>query len=186
MLNKFSFNGFLIFTSIFITMFAFYDKSFYDFGLNNYYLESWDYIIYLFQLFVSVFLHWDIFHLLFNILFLYIFWYTLEILIWIKKYIIFFIFVIFFNWILITLLAWNSNTIGISWFAMAIISYYVMDLKSRNNPEYKWWITAIIVNIAIWFIPGISLYGHLFWAIAWVIFYLLNKSFFKFKFVWES
>ncbi|MFK7780644.1 MAG: hypothetical protein QM490_05950, partial [Candidatus Gracilibacteria bacterium] len=56
-------------------------------------------------------------------------------------------------------------------------------LRSRNNPEYKGGITAIIINIGIGLNPQISLLGHLLGAIAGVLYYLFNKNFFKEKWI---
>jgi rhomboid protease GluP len=182
-MHKFSVTYMLISISAIATLLASYDNSLYAFWLNSYFLKEWLYWIYVLQLFSSVFLHWGLLHFFANFLFLYYFGSSLELFIWRKKYIIFFIFVVLFNWILLTYFQGNVNTIWISGFCMAILSYYVLELKSRNNPEYKWWVTAIILNIAIWFIPWISLLWHLFGAIAWVIFYFLNKDFFSPKLV---
>lgn len=187
MFNNFWFNYFLILLSFIFTVLLYINPSVWLFWINHYFIDNWNYINYIIQLFVSNFIHWDFLHFLFNAVFLYLFWSQIELIIGQKKYIYFFIFVVVFNWILITNLSWYyTNTIGISWFCMAVLSYFVLELKSLNNPEYKWWITAIVINIMIWFIPWISLLWHLFWAIAWVIFYYINKQFFRPKFVWES
>jgi membrane associated rhomboid family serine protease len=183
---KISITYLLIWISFLTTLSALFFPVLNVFWLNRNFLVEWYYWIYIFQLFFSVFLHWWIFHFLMNSIFLYIFGNMLELLIWRKKYILFFLFIVLFNWILITFFEWwNTNTIWISGFCMAILSYYVLELKSRNNPEYKWWITAIIVNVGIWFLPWISLFWHLFWAIWWIIFYFLNKDFFRPKLVWK-
>jgi len=179
-----SISNILILLSAIATITAYFIPAVYIFGINNIFLNEWLYHIYIIQFFTWTFLHWWIFHLLFNSIFIYFFWNIIEWIIWKKKYITFFIFTVFFNWILISLLsAWN--TVWISWFCMALISYYTLELKSRNDPEYKWWITAIIINIWIWLSPWISLIWHLFWAIAWVLYYLFNKRFFREKWVWN-
>mgnify|MGYP004000171753 CR=1 FL=1 len=156
----------------------------YIFGMNNGFLDQWLYHIYIIQFFTGSFLHWWILHLLMNSLFLFIFWNIIEGIIWKNKFIVFFVFVTVFNWVLLSVMnTWN--TVWISWFCMALISYYTLELRSRNDPDYKWWITALIINIWIWIMPQISLFWHLFWAIAWVIYYLINKDFFRKKWVWE-
>lgn len=181
----FSISNKLIFISALFTFATYFFPNLYSFGLNTYYLDQGLYYIYIIQFFTGTFLHGSIIHLLANSIFIYFFWNVLEWLIWKKKFFIFFIFVVFFNGILITNLSW-VNTIGISWFVMALLSYYTLELKSRNNPEYKWWITAIILNIAVWLMPWVSFLWHLLWAIAWVLYYLYNKDFFRKKYVWES
>ncbi len=180
---KFSVSNSLIIVSIIITILAYFMPSLDVFWVNNIFLREWLYHIYFIQFFTWTFLHGWLMHILFNSFFLYIFWNTLELLIWKKKYIIFFLFVIIFNGILISNIT-DQNTIWISGFCMALLSYYTLELRSRNNPEYKWWVTALIINIWIWFIPWISLYWHLFWAVAGVLYYLFTKDFFRRKYIW--
>lgn len=153
------------------------------FWMNNYFLNSWIFHIYIVQYFTYSFIHGWIFHLISNSLFIYIFWNLVELILWKRKFVIFFIFTTIFNWIMLTQLT-TWNTVGISGFAMAILTYFTLNLKEKNNPEYKWWITALFLNIVIWFYPWISLVGHFFWVIAWIIFYLYNKNFFKKQFVY--
>lgn len=181
--QKISFSNILIVISIIATLFASMNTALYIFGMNNSFLNQWIYHIYVIQFFTWSFLHWWMFHLFANSMFIYFFWNIVEMIIWRQKFIIFFVFVTIFNWVLLSIYTvWN--TVWISWFCMALIAYYTLELKSKNNPEYRWWITAIVLNIWIWFIPGISLLWHLFWAIAWVIFYLLNKQYLKRKMAW--
>ena len=174
----------LIAISFLLTFIAQLYPSLYSLWVNNFYLNDWIYHIFLIQFFIWTFLHWGIFHLLFNSIFIYYFWNIIEIILWTKKYIIFFVFVVTFNGILLSIFS-NWNTIWISWFCMALISYYTLELKSKNNPDYKWWITAIVINVLLWFMPWISLLWHLFWAIAWVLYYYLNKNIFRLKLIWK-
>ncbi len=183
-LHTFSVSKFFVLLSFFWTLAVYLYPKVIIFGLNNYFLSEWNYLVFIVQIFVSNFLHWDFMHFLFNSIFIYYFGSILELLIWRKKYIIFFIFTAIFNAVFISFFENGGSTIWISWFAMALLSYYTLELKSKNNPEWKGWITAIALNVAIWFVPGISLWGHLFWAIAWVIFYFLNKEYFRRKLVW--
>jgi membrane associated rhomboid family serine protease len=151
--------------------------------MNIWFLNIWDYYHYFLQYFTYSFIHWDLFHLLSNSFFIFIFWNMLENIILRKRFIIFFIFITIFNWILLSIFS-EYNVIWISWFALAILTYYTLELKSLKNPDYKWWITAIILSILIWLTPWISLLWHLFWAIWWAIFYYINKDFFFRKKVW--
>lgn len=183
-LHTISVSKVLIFLSLIWTLAIYFFPESSIFGLNSYYLDKWNYLMFVIQVFISNFLHWDLMHFLFNSIFIYYFGTILENLIWRKKFIIFFVFTAIFNAIFISFFeTWNTTTIGISGFVMALLSYYTLELKSKNNPEWKGWITAIILNIGIWFFPGISLYWHLFWAIAWVIYYFLNKEYFRRKMV---
>lgn len=183
MQNKFTISNLLIFISIVITFISFKYIKILNFGMNTYFLSSWDYIHYILQYFLYSFIHWSYMHLFSNILFIYLFWNLVEIIIWKKKFIIFFIFITIFNWILLSIFS-DWNTIWISWFALALLTYYTLELKYKKNPEYKWWITAIILNIWLWFIPQISLLWHLFWAIWWIIFWIINHNFFRKQEIW--
>jgi len=183
MQNRFTISNLLIIISMIITFISFNYLDIIEFWMNIYYVNSWDYIHYILQYFLYNFIHWNYMHLFSNILFIYLFWNLVENIVTRNKYIIFFIFITIFNWILLSVFA-EWNTIWISWFALAILVYYTLELKSLKNPEYKWWITAIIISIWIWFVPWISLLWHLFWAIWWAIFYYLNKDFFFKQKVW--
>jgi len=180
--KRLTISNLLILISLLFTIASYFKPELFIFGINNNFLNKWLYYIYIIQFFTWTFLHAWFYHFLANALFLYIFWNIVEWIIWKNKFIIFFIFVTIFNWVLLSLLTF-WNTIWISWFCMALISYYTLELKSRNDMEYKWWITAIFINVWIWFIPGISLLWHLFWAIAGVLYYLYNKDFFRKKMV---
>jgi len=184
MTNNFSISNFLIIISLLISIINFYLFNLFDFWMNIFFLNQWDYYHYLLQYCLYNFLHWDYFHLFSNILFIYFFWNLVEKILTRNKFIIFFIFVTIFNWIWLSIFTPYSNTIWISWFALAILVYYTLELKSLKNYEYKWWITAIILNILIWLTPWISLLWHLFWAIAWLIFYYINKDFFFKQKIW--
>lgn len=186
--RDFTFSNTLILISVFFTMLTYIYPNIYVLGINTYFLNLGNYLIYFIQFFTWTFLHAWFLHLLLNSIFIYYFWNIIEALIWRKKFIIFFIFSTIFIWLLITNISYNNdlgvNTVWISWFAMALLTFYTLELKRRNNPEYKWWITALVLNIWIGLLPQISLLGHLFWAIAWLIFYLIHKDYLKKKFIW--
>jgi membrane associated rhomboid family serine protease len=179
MQNRLTISNLLIIISIIFTFIWLYiEPKAYIYSINNYFFNKWDYTIYFLQFFSGTFLHGSLLHLLFNSVFIYFFWNTVEYLIWKKIYIIFFILSCIIIWLTLTIFT-NTNTIWISWFAMALLTYYTLELKSRKNPEYKWWITAILINIWIWLHPQISLLWHLIWTIVWFIFYIINKDFFS-------
>jgi membrane associated rhomboid family serine protease len=183
--NKFSISNILIYISIIFTIIWYIYPSFIgEWAINNKYLLKWDYFHFILQFFTWTFIHWWIFHLLFNSVFIYYFWNILEIILKKAKYIIFFISFILFNWFILSYISLYSSTIWISWFALAVLTYYTLELKRLKNPEYKWWITAIIINLAIWLYPWVSLYWHLNWVIFWIIFFYLNNDFFKRQLIW--
>lgn len=169
-------NAFIVISTIF-TIFSFQNPELITmFWMSHLFLSQWDYVKLLIQFCLYSFLHGGFFHLLFNSLFLYFFWNQLEYLIWKTWYIVFFIFTTLFNGIALLLLTQEwTITFGISWFALAIISFYTLLLYDVKNPEYKWWITALVINILVWFSPQVSFVWHLFGAISWGIFYGLYK-----------
>ncbi len=176
--KKYSVSNILIWLSVVFTIGATINPALYRLWMNDYFLDKWDYLIYFTQFFTSNFLHSWIFHLFFNSMFIYYFGNQVELILWQKKYISLFIFNAIFVWVWLTILG-EWNTIWISSFCMAILTYFTLDLKSKKIDEYKWWLTAIVINIVIWLNPQISLMWHLLWVIAWIIFYYINKTFFK-------
>jgi membrane associated rhomboid family serine protease len=170
--NTLSISNILILISIFFTALTFIYPNIYIFGMNDIFYSQWNYFFWFFQMFSSQFLHGSILHLFMNSIFIYYFWNILEIIIGQKKMVLFFVLNSIFLWIFLTYMqAWN--TVWISWFALAVLSYYTLQLYWVKNPEYTGWITAIVLNIVIGFAPWISLLGHLwgmiFWAMFWII-----------------
>lgn len=67
-------------------------------------------------------------------------------------------------------------TIGGSGFAMALLSIYTLDFYRRGNPEYRWWLLLIALNIGIGLYGNISLLGHLSGAIAGLLYWMVVKK----------
>ncbi|MDD3645998.1 MAG: rhomboid family intramembrane serine protease [Candidatus Gracilibacteria bacterium] len=158
----------------------------YVLGINTYFLNQGNYFVYFIQFFTGTFLHAGFLHLFLNSIFIYYFGNIIEALIGRKKFTLFFIFSTVFIGLIITNYSYNSipvNTVGISGFAMALLTFYTLELKRRNNPEYKGGITALVINIGIGLLPQISLLGHLFGAIAGLIFYLINRDYLRKKLI---
>lgn len=172
---KFSISNSLILIAIIFTYFAFKNNEMNIFGMNHFFIEQWKYFDFLIQICFYSFLHGSLLHILFNSLFVYVFGNKIEDIIGKKSFSLFFILTTIFNSIFLLLFT-TGNTIGMSWFGMALLSYYTLMLYKNNDSEYKWWITAIVINVLIWLSPGISLIGHLFWAIFWIIFYFIQKQ----------
>lgn len=174
MSNK-SFSNILIILSFIITGISFFMSNILNYGMNLFFIEQWLYITVIIQFFLYQFLHGGILHLLFNSFFLYLFGNQVESLIWQNRFILFFILNTLFVSIAILIFS-NGNTIGISGFDMAILAYTFLELRSRNNPEYKSTGVFLVINILIGLGGNISLEGHLSGAIFGMIFYyLLNK-----------
>ena len=173
--NKITISNTLIIISAIFTLIAYIYPEFKIFGVNNYFYNRWEYLIYFLQFFTGTFIHGGFLHLFMNSMFLYYFGNPLEQIIGRKKYLIFFITATIFIGLGVTHLT-NTNTIWISWFAMALLSYYTALLYSIKNSEYKWWLTALAINIWIWLMPQISFTGHFLGAIYWIIFFFINKK----------
>lgn len=159
MLNKLTVSHGLIFLSLCFTALTFLPLWIYQFGMNDFFFNQGNYFIWFVQMFTSQFLHGGILHLVMNAIFILYFGNVVESIIWWKKYLLFFILNAVFLWVVITFFS-NANTVGISGFALAVITYYTLYLWSLKNPEYTWWITAIVINILVGLSPGISFLWH--------------------------
>ncbi|MFA6090676.1 MAG: rhomboid family intramembrane serine protease [Candidatus Gracilibacteria bacterium] len=179
MSNK-SFSNILIILSCIITGISFFSNNILSYGMNSYFINDGFSIVLIIQFLLYQFLHGGILHLLFNSFFLYLFGNQVESLIGRNRFMIFFILNTFFVGIALLFLS-NGNTIGISGFAMAILSYIFLELRSRNNPEYKSAGVFLIINILMGLGGNISLVGHLSGAIFGIVFYyLLDRKGVKF------
>ncbi len=176
--NKFTVSNILIVISIFFTLLTAVYPDIYKFGMNDIFFDAQIYYIWMIQMFTSQFIHGGIIHLLMNAFFILYFWNVLEKIVWSKKMLIFFILNSLFLWVFLTFM-WAGNTVGISWFALAILTYYTLLLKKRHNPEYRGGITAIIINILIWISPGISFLGHLWGMIFGAFFFFIIEKLYK-------
>lgn len=169
--QKFSVSNALILLCIFFTALTYIPGLYiYQFGMNDSFYSQGNYFMWGIQFFTSNFLHWWVMHLVMNAIFILYFWNILEWIMWSWKYLLFFILNAVFVWVLITFFS-SANTVWISGFALAVITYYTLHLYSIKNPEYSGWLTAIVVNIAIGLSPWISLLGHawgmVFWWLYW-------------------
>lgn len=169
-----SFSNLLVILSIVFTAYLNYNNDVIIYWMNNYFIDRWQYLDLFIQFVYYNFLHGWIFHLIFNSIFLLYFWNLVEKELWLNKYILFFLFSTILTGIAILNLS-TANTIWISWFWIALLTYYTFMLKNKWDSEYKWWITAIIINIIIWLWSWVSFIGHLFWFISWLFYYDIIK-----------
>jgi membrane associated rhomboid family serine protease len=143
--------------------------------MNDVFFNAWMYHYWFLQMFTSQFLHGWITHLAMNAIFILYFWNVLEWIIWKNKMLLFFVSSSIFLWVFLTLLnTWN--TVGISWFALAVLTYYTLLLWERWSPEYTGWLTAIVVNIVIWLSPWISFFWHFWGMIFWAIWWYMHRN----------
>ncbi len=171
---KKSFSNTLIIFSLIFTVVASFNWNLYDFWMHKYFLVNWSYINLFFQFIIYSFLHWWIMHFLSNALFLYFFWNILELKLKESKYISLFIFSTIFSWLILLFFA-KWTTVWISWFCLSIVTYYTC-LQRKWSEEFKWWITAIVLSLIVWIWTNISLLWHASGALAWYIFYKINKK----------
>lgn len=161
--------------SVVFTLITFVIPTIYRFGMNDVFFNAWLYHYWFMQMFTSQFLHWGIMHLAMNAIFILYFWNVLEWRIWKYNMLIFFIACSIFLWSFLTLLnTWN--TVGISWFALAVLTYYTLLLWKQWNPEYTGGVTAIVINVLIWLSPWISFFWHFWWMIFWAVWWVLSKK----------
>lgn len=166
-------NGLIVISAIF-TAITFIVPNIYRFGMNDIFLNAGLYQYWFLQIFTSQFLHWWVMHLLMNAIFILYFWNVLERIIGKNKMLLFFICSSIFLGVFLTLLN-AGNTVWISWFALAVLTYYTLTLWKKWNPEYTGWITAIVVNILIGLSPGISFFWHFGWMLFGGIWWFMHN-----------
>lgn len=74
-----------------------------------------------------------------------------------NRYWYFFITTTIFVAIALLVFAPGSNTIGISGFCMALLSYLWIDLHTTRHPMASQILIMLVINIGIGILPGISL-----------------------------
>lgn len=173
--TQFTFSNALMLVSVFFTGLTFITPWIYTFGMNDSFYNYWVYHMWFIQMFSSQFLHGSIMHLVMNAIFILYFWNALERMIWTQKYALFFVLSSIFIGIWLTFLT-NTNTVGISGFALAVLTYYTLQLRSLNHSEYTWWITAITINILFWLMPWISFFWHFLWMVFGGVFFIMTQK----------
>lgn len=170
-----SFSHLLIVISTCITLGSFLYPDILVYGMNTIFLRIQEYGSFAIQIVLYQFLHWGILHLALNSYFLYTAWPMVEIRMSPSMYRLFFVSNTLFC--AVALLLFSSwNTIGISGFAMALLAYLFMDLRSVWHP-IAWQLgIMLIINIGIGFTSGISLTGHAAGALFGYIWWMVTKK----------
>ncbi len=141
------------------------------FGLHRVPLivEAIPYVIW--QILLFQFLHGDILHLFMNSYFLYSAGPEVESRMSRKRFITFFLSSTAFVALSLYLLAeQGSNTIGISGFCMALLSYLWLDLSRIRHPMANQILFMLVINIALGLTGNISFVGHAagaLWGLVW-------------------
>jgi rhomboid protease GluP len=144
--------------------------------MNEYYYAMWDPVWLITQICLFQFLHGGIIHLLANSYFLYTAWPELEARMSRDRYTWFFVSSTIFVAIALIIFAPQSLTIGISGFAMALLSYLWIDLYTTRHPMAMQILMMLAINIGIGLVPGISLVGHLSGAIWWMVWWGIARN----------
>lgn len=176
--NNFSITNILISLCIWVSILFFTKWLLIEYALNPIFLEAKAYKEIVISSFVASFLHANIVHLLSNGFMLFMFGNGLEENIWKLKYLALFLLSSIFNWFFVVYFEdiWTV-TVWISGFIMTVTAYYAYELFTRNDPRYMMFVQYAIIGVLIWFMPFVSLYGHLAGLISWVIiFAILNPK----------
>ena len=148
---------YLIIVSFIFTIIWYINPLIFQYWMNNYFLNNWNYIWFIFQIVIYSFIHGWFLHFISNTIFLYLFWNSLEDLIWSKKYIVFFILTTIFNAVFLIIFSGNNTTVWISGFCMALLSYYTLELKKRKKSLQR----SRVKSFSLWKMQNISF--MLFW-----------------------
>ncbi len=146
------------------------------YAMHGYYLMYWDYTTLVVQILLFQFLHGSLLHLFLNGYFLYSAWPELEARMSRDRYTWFFITTTIFVAIALLVFQPYVNTIGISGFCMAILSYLWIDLYTTRHPMASQILVMLAINIGIGLVPGISLVGHLAGAIWWLVWWAIFRN----------
>lgn len=166
----------LILISIIVTLGVWSRASLMKYGFHREYYAEWQYIDFLKQFSLFQFIHGDILHIVMNSYFLYTAGPMLEKILGSMNFFIFFFTTTIFSVIALYIFAPKSNTIGISWFCMAILSYLWIALYTLGDSSATSIGTLLLINIALGFAPGISLVGHASGALWGVIFWYITTN----------
>jgi len=127
------------------------------------------------------FFHGGALHLFSNAFFLVFIGIGVQYAMWVRRFLYMMLFTTLFVGAILMLTV-DVPTIGMSGFAMTVLAYYTMMLWSAWNEQYKSWLVLIGLNIFIWLDPAISLWGHLWWAVAGALFWLIDNRVFKHRY----
>lgn len=155
-----SFSNLLVLASIAATIVATLRSTLGNvYALHGYFLAIGDYVDFMAQVVLFQFFHAGAGHLLGNSLSLLLFGNTVERMMGSVRYAWFFVLCTAF--VATSILVFSqAPTVGISGFAMAVLAYLALELRAQRHPEYAGIAVMVIINIAIGFLPNISLVGH--------------------------
>ena len=166
----------LILISILVSLIVWQNKHLMQYGFHLDFYQRGDYWSFMKQIWLFQFIHGDILHLVMNCYFLYIAGPVLESSLWVMNFLIFFLSTTIVSVFGLYFFAPRSNTIGISGFCMALLSYLWITLYMVADPWASRIATLLVINIAFWFVPGISFVGHATGAIWGIAFWYITQN----------
>ena len=166
----------LIWLSCIISIIVWKNRSLFRYGFHPEFFARGEYVEWMKQLFLFQFIHGDILHLVLNSYFLYQAGPILEHILFEPLFLVFFFLSTVISAIALYMFAPKSNTVGISGFCMAILSYLWLHLTAMDASWASQIGTLLVINILLGLAPGISLVGHISGAIAGVIFWFMTSS----------
>ena len=166
----------LILISVIVSLIVWKNTSLFRYGFNKTYYSEGNYPEFIKQVGLFQFIHGDILHLVMNSYFLYTAGPILEKALWASNFLIFFLSTTIISVFGLYFFAPKSNTIGISGFCMALLSYLWIVLYSAWDPWASQIWTLLLINIAFGFVPGISFIGHLTGAVWGITFWYITNT----------
>ena len=166
----------LILISVIVSLIVWKNTSLFRYGFNKTYYSEGNYPEFIKQVGLFQFIHGDILHLVMNSYFLYTAGPILEKALWASNFLMFFLSTTIISVFGLYFFAPKSNTIGISGFCMALLSYLWIVLYSAWDPGASQIGTLLLINIAFGFVPGISFIGHLTGAVWGITFWYITNN----------
>ncbi len=146
------------------------------FGLHAIGVSSYTIPYIIGQILLYQFLHGDILHIFLNSYFLYQAGPEVESRMKRREFILFFL----GNTLFVAGALWflsSGNTIGISGFCMALLSYLYMDLQMTRHPMANQVLIMLLINVGLGLFGNISFVGHAAGAVFGIIWWYLHKKF---------
>ncbi len=145
------------------------------FGLHAIIINEYTLPYIFWQILLYQFLHGDILHIFLNAYFLYQAGPEVESRMKRREFIYFFL----GNTLFVAVSLWflsSGNTIGISWFCMALLSYLYMDLQSTRSPMANQVLIMLLINVGLGLFGNISFVGHAAGAVFGILWWMMKKG----------
>lgn len=144
------------------------------FGLHAILINEYTLPYIFWQFLLYQFLHGDILHIFLNAYFLYQAWPEVEVRMKRYKFLLFFL----GNSLFVAVSLWflsPGNTIGISGFCMALLSYLYMDMRSIRHPMTNQILMMLLLNVWLGLFGNISFVGHAAGVVFGILWWYIRK-----------